>query len=464
MNVGFGRGVGTLAALAISTAVISACGSAASGGGAKSNSLKGTISLVFSESYELDTKQLGDQWYGSIKKQFEKAYPGAHLNLIPVGGTDFDEQKKIDLLLRSPSTAPDVISYETTSVGPVAQSGYLLSLNNYVNGPNDFWSHFAQPIKAMSTINGNVYAIDSGNNVSMIVYNKNMLAKAGVPLPWHPKTWADVLAVAKKVKAANPGVIPFWLHGGVPVGPFVGLVQSAGNLIAGSTNPNMLDPTSNKWVVDSPGLRATLNFYKSVFSQGLGESAGQAFNPNAAVQVPPLMSKGKVAMVLASNWYIGAWVLPFAAPWPQARNLTAVTPVPTENGQTPGSATTLAGWCYSISAASKYPGLDWGLIKIMESSANSISLANGAGFVPPSSVDAASAAFNNFAPPQGDFRTYASFAAPIPSTAGYPAYGRGIDEATGQIIQNPSTSVSAAIGTIKSTVAQALRGQTEVQK
>jgi hypothetical protein len=79
-------------------------------------------------------------------------------------------------------------------------------------------------------------------------------------------------------------------------------------------------------------------------------------------------------------------------------------------------------------------------------------------------VDAASAAFNDFAPPQGDFRTYASFAAPIPSTAGYPAYGRGLDEATGQIIQNPSTSVSAAIATIKSTVGQALPGQTEVQK
>jgi multiple sugar transport system substrate-binding protein len=464
MKVSFRRGIGTLATLAISAAAIAACGSAASGGGTKSNSLKGTISLVFSETYELDTKQLADQWYGSIKKQFEKAYPGAHLKLIPVQGTDFDEQKKIDLLLRSPSTSPDVISYETPSVGPLVQSGYLLPLNKYVNSPNDFWSHFAQPIKAMSTINGNVYAINSGNNVSMIVYNKNMLAKAGVPLPWHPKTWADLLAVARKVKAANPGVVAFWLHGGVPAGPFVGLVQSAGNLIAGSTNPYELDPNTNKWVVDSPGLRATLSFYKSIFSEGLGESAGQAFNPQVAVQVPVLMSKGKVAIVLASNWYIGAWALPFAAPWKQAQSVTAITPVPTENGQSPGSATTLAGWCYSISAASKYPNLDWGLIKIMESSANSISKANGAGFVPPSSVDAASAAFNNFAPPQGALSSYASFASPIPSNAGYPAFGRAIDTATGQIIQNPSTSVSAAIATIQSTVAQALSGQTEVQK
>jgi multiple sugar transport system substrate-binding protein len=242
------------------------------------------------------------------------------------------------------------------------------------------------------------------------------------------------------------------------------LVQTAGNLIAGSTNPDMLDPKTGKWVVDSPGLRAMLGFYKSVFSEGLGESAGQAFNPNAAIAVPTDMSKGKIAIALASNWYIGAWALKFASPWPAAPSETEIAPVPTQNGQAPASASTLAGWAYSVSNASKYPALDWGLIKIMEKSANSISLANYAGFVPPSTVDAASKQFNDFAPPQGELSGYSAFASPIPSNGGYPVYGRAISEATGQIIQNPSTSVSSAINTIKSTMEQALPGQTEVQK
>ena len=341
-------------------------GTSVLGGSAQASGPTGTISLVYSETYELDTKQLADQWYGSIKQQFEKQYPGAHLNLIPVQGTDFDEQKKIDLLLRSPSTSPDVISYETTSVGPLVQSGYLLPLTTYVNSPNTFWSHFAQPIKAMSTINGQVYAVNSGNNVSMIIYNKSMLAKAHVPLPWQPKTWADLIAVAKKVKAANPGVIPFWLHGGVTVGPYVTVVQSMGNLIVGSTNPDMLDPKTNKWVIDSPGLRAALGFYKTIFADGLGESAGQAFNPQAAIQVPGLMKSGKVAIALASNWYPGTWTSSFGVHGRAAPKVTAVAPVPTENGQKPGSATTLAGWCYSVSKTTKNPALAWDLIKVME--------------------------------------------------------------------------------------------------
>ena len=265
------------------------------------------------------------------------------------------------------------------------------------------------------------------------------------------------------VKAANRGVIPFWLHAGVTVGPYVTVVQTLGNLIAGSTNPYMLDPKTNKWVIDSPGLRASLSFYKSIFSNGLGESVGQAFNPSAAIQVPDLMRKGKVAIALASNWYPGEWVYSFGAPWPQAPKATGVTPVPTENGQAPGSATTLAGWAYSAAKTTKYPALAWGLIKIMEQSANSISHANDAGFVPPSTADAASPAFAKFAPPQGVFSTYAAFATPIPSNGGFPVYARGLSEATGQIIQNPSVSIDSAIATINSTVSQQLAGQTEVQ-
>src|SRR5205823_8000708 len=65
----------------------------------KNASLTGTISVVYSESYEFDAKNLTDQWWSRVTKEFEAKYPGAHLKAIPVGGTDFDEQKKVALLL-----------------------------------------------------------------------------------------------------------------------------------------------------------------------------------------------------------------------------------------------------------------------------------------------------------------------------------------------------------------------------
>jgi multiple sugar transport system substrate-binding protein len=240
--------VGVLGAVAVTAA---ACGGGGGSSGSSSaasptpKALKGTISVLYSESYEFDAKNLTDSWWGTVKKEFETAYPGATLKLIPVGGTDFDEQKKAALLLRSPSTSPDGVSMETPNVGELAQSGYLLPLNSYTSADTQFWPDTPQAIKDMSTFAGNVYAINSGNNVSMLFYNKAMLTKAGIALPWTPKTWNDILDAARKVKASNPGVIPLWLHAGASVGPFVGLVQTSGNLIDGSTTPTMLDPKTN---------------------------------------------------------------------------------------------------------------------------------------------------------------------------------------------------------------------------
>jgi multiple sugar transport system substrate-binding protein len=410
--------------------------------------LTGSISIVYSESYEFDAKNLADTWWKRVKTQFEAKYAGAKLNLVPVGGTDFDEQKKVALLLRSPSTSPDIVSMETPNVGELAQSNYLLPLNKYVASDKLFWPTTPKSVKDMSTFGGKVYAINSGNNVSMMFYNKAMFRKAGIALPWKPKTWNDLLSAARKVKAANPGVIPLWLHAGASIGAFVGLAQTSGNLIAGSVSPTMLDRKTGKWVIDSPGLRATLGFYKTVYSEGLGPPSGALFGSSAAIQPPDLMRKHKLAIMLGSNWYPGQWVFKFADPWPTAQAEVGVAPVPTQNGQAPGHATTLAGWSWGISRASKNPDLAWKLIEIMQSDKNMLDHANWAGFLPPSTRVASSPAFAKFAPPQGLFRDYAAFATPIPSDPGFPVYGRALGDATGKLAQQPSTSIDDAIGII----------------
>jgi multiple sugar transport system substrate-binding protein len=161
------------------------------------------------------------------------------------------------------------------------------------------------------------------------------------------------------------------------------------------------------------------------------------------------MRKHKLAMVLGSNWYPGQWVFKFADPWPTARKEVGVAPVPTQSGQAPGSATTIAGWSWGISRVSKNPDLAWALIEIMQQQKNMIDHANWAGFLPPSSKAAGAASFANFAPPQGEFRNYASFATPIPSDPGFPVYGRAINDATGKLAQSPSTSIDDAIKIIK---------------
>src|SRR5690348_10938075 len=91
-----------------------------------------TISVAFSGGYVFDTNSEAPIYWASIKKQFEQRYPGDHLTLINIPGTDEQETTKLNLMLRSASTAPDVMQIPTAPLGAIAAGGYLQPLNAYV--------------------------------------------------------------------------------------------------------------------------------------------------------------------------------------------------------------------------------------------------------------------------------------------------------------------------------------------
>jgi len=71
---------------------------------------------------------------------------------------------KAGVMFRSASTTPDVIQLPTTYVGEFSGSGYLRTLNKFVSGSAApaFWTGMPQGVQAMSTIGGNVYAVNAG--------------------------------------------------------------------------------------------------------------------------------------------------------------------------------------------------------------------------------------------------------------------------------------------------------------
>ena len=307
-------------------------------------------------------------------------------------------------------------------------------------------------IKNESRINGHVYAINTGENNSAIYYNNAMLQKAGIELPWSPKTWEDILAAAKKVKAANPDIVPLWAAAGTSAGAG-GVLQGSANLVLGSKTPIIFDPETKKWVVDSPGLREVFQFYKDVYSNGLGASTSDLFSPKAVGRPVVLMKDRQLAIAIGSNWFADAWTEENRH-WPTAREEAASTPLPTSQGQAPGSASTLGGWAVGISATAKDKELAFGLINVIQRTENQIYIANHAGFVPPSSIVQRDEGYLNYAAPFN--RTFAATlenAKPVPSNeAGYPVWVQGIGQATGQIAQDPSTSVDDAIQILKDTM------------
>ncbi len=151
-----------------------------------------------------------------------------------------------------------------------------------------------------------MYAVDIGENNTGIYYNKEMLQKAGIAVPWTPQSWSDILAAARAVKEKVPGVVPLWIAAGTSAGP-TGVLQGSGALVYSSKTPVIYDTKTQKYVIDSPGLREVLQFYRDVYSGGLGAQLSDLFSPKAVAVPVSLMAQQKLAIAIGSNWYGGAW-------------------------------------------------------------------------------------------------------------------------------------------------------------
>jgi multiple sugar transport system substrate-binding protein len=439
--------------VAVTVALAALCAVVAVTASASPRALTGTITVAYSKTYVFDADPLSVTWWDSVKTQFEKTYPGAHLNLQGFDGTDVDLVNKVALLYKSPSTTPDVFMLPTGYVGQWVGSSYLSPLDKYLTPKNaPFWKSFPKVIQNESRIGGKVYAINTGENNSAVYYNKAMLKKAGIKLPWKPRTWADLISAAKKVKAANPGVVPLWAAAGTSAGAG-GVLQGSANLVLGSKTPIIFDAKTKKWVVDSPGLREVFQFYRSVYGGGLGGSTSDLFSPKAVGRPVVLLKDHQLAIAIGSNWFADAWTEENRH-WATASSEAAAVPLPTSKGQAPGSASTLGGWAVAISKAAKNQDLAWGLIKVIERTPNQVYIANHAGFVPPNQKTAASKGFLNYAAPfNRAFADALPNSRPVPSNeAGYPVWVQGMGQATGQIATDPSTSVDAAIKILKDTM------------
>jgi multiple sugar transport system substrate-binding protein len=387
----------------ISATALAACGGGSGGSGSSSSGSTKELTVLYSNNYVFNSDSLAKQWWTGIAAQWKKLYPDVKLNLLGTGGTDVDLMNKAGVMFRSASTTPDVIQLPTTYVGEFAGSGYLASLNKFVSGSSApaFWTGMPQGVQDMSSIGGNVYAV-----------------------------------------AAGP----------------TNVLQGIGNLIDGSTNPVMFDTKTKKWVTDSPGLKATLQFYKTVFTEGLNAPTSQLFRTDSVGQPPLLMKQGKLAISLGSNWYPTVWASSSsAAPWKAGATAVGVAPIPTQNGQGPGAASTIGGWAFAISKSSPNSTMAWNFIKLAENPTNQLNTAIWSGFVPPDTSVGELAPFVNFAPPfQAAFNQYSKYGVPLPNDTNFTVYARALNTVTGDFAQNPGTSVSAALAKMSSLVTQQL--------
>jgi xylobiose transport system substrate-binding protein len=189
------RAVAGGTALVLSLGGLAACGSdSSSGGGGDEFHV-----LVYGDATNKVEKQIVATFNKTSKVK-------AVLDTVP--GADY--QQKLQTVINTPQ-APDVFyNWGAGSIQPFVKADLLLPLDDMIKSDPGLKSNFLPSVFNTATVDGKPYGIPMrGTQPVLLFNNKKVLADAGVRAP---KTWDELLAATKKLKAK--GVTPIALGGG----------------------------------------------------------------------------------------------------------------------------------------------------------------------------------------------------------------------------------------------------------
>jgi multiple sugar transport system substrate-binding protein len=231
-----------------------------------------------------------------------EAESGNKVNAIELpGGDDYSSRIALDL---SAGTAADIIMVDSYIVAEYAGTGYLAPLDNLLADWDQYKQFMKGPLDVVS-YNGKVYALPNGTDVRMLWYNKAAFAKAGISVPWTPKTWDDVIAAGK---ALNKAGIPdsFLLEAGTKWGEGT-TMQGFYMALLGADSPDgdrnrLRDRASGKWIGDSPAIRRTLKFYQDVYVNDKISGAAINYVADPFTDTNNAFLAGTIGIYASGNW------------------------------------------------------------------------------------------------------------------------------------------------------------------
>lgn len=353
--------------LLLATALVAAGTLTACGG--DSGDDPDTVKVSFKQSTDNQIKVM-DTYLEDIKKQFEKENPGKKVKLVPIKAPDSEYYTKLQQMMRSPKTAPDLVYEDTFLINSDITSGYLKPLDQYLDKWKD-WDQFIETSKtAAKAADGKTYGVPDGTDTRGLWFSKAIFKKAGLPADWQPKSWDDILEAARTIKEKVPGVTPMNVYTGKPAGE-TATMQGMEMLLYGTGQDPMYDPKSKKWVTGSKGFKDSLAFVETVYKEKLGPDVSDALDPNFATRVRgELLPEDKLGINLDGSWLPQDWGKGAGHEWPEWSKKLGLAHMPTQNGEAPGKVSMSGGWTWAIPSKASNPDLAFRFIEQMQTKAN----------------------------------------------------------------------------------------------
>lgn len=288
------------------------------------------------------------EWIESELVRFKEIQPDLEVEVIEIVSSA-DMYTKLTMMMQSPQTCPDIMAEDGFMINADAAAGYLLPLDDIVAADEDFKNFIPAIMDGGKAADGKQYGIPLSSDVQGIWYNKKLFEKVGIPVPWEPKNWDDILAAGEKLKAIDtPDFFPIFIWGS-KTHPEETSMRTFQNFYY-ATGAELYDTEQNKWIIDKENLLKTYNFINDVYNV---KKIGAPLSIVSQPAVWDLFSSDyqkndKMAMLFSGSWECGTWAEGKQYAWPEALEVWDFAKLPTSDGQAPGHSTIAGGWTWTI--------------------------------------------------------------------------------------------------------------------
>jgi multiple sugar transport system substrate-binding protein len=287
-----------------------------------------------------------------------KYMPNIKLVYGGFAGTTDEERAKMMAMFRAEGSDYDIILADSPWVSEFVAAGWLLSIDQYLDDPEEFRSHFYPFANTIASYAGKQYGITKQTDMSLLYYRTDVLSKAGLG---YPKTIDQLVDVAQKVQSP-PALGGFLFQGAQYEGlicAWIEFLHNYGGTVFGESRE---DPAGGKigqrkCQLDSEAaIKATQLAYDLIYKykvSPLGTTTytetevRKVFSSGGAAMMRERQDQGLVLEDPESSNVVGKW------------NAVQIPAGPA------GSHTCLGGWVWAINKFTKHPKETWIALKFM---------------------------------------------------------------------------------------------------
>ena len=356
------RTVTAVAAAGVLAATLAACG------GGESDSSSVTVTFR-----QFGNDRVMKNFLTGVKAEYERPTP-AQGRAAAHRGVENDYYTKLQLMMRSPQTAPDVV-YEDTFLHQLRHQGRLPAPARRLPRPaGTTGSQFVDTAKAAGQGAGRQDVRRAGRHrhPRRSGSTRRSSPRPGCPPTGSPRPGTRCSTAARTIKEKVPGVIPLNVYSGKAAGEAAAM-QGFEMLLYGTGQDPLYDAEAEEVGRRQQGLQGRAGLHQDrLLARSSAPTSQTPSTPTSAPRsVTEWLPEGKLAIALDGSW-LGqqlaedrrqalAGVVREAWAWPRCRPRTA---------RRPGKVSMSGGWTWAIPQKPKNPDLAWEFIKTLQTKEN----------------------------------------------------------------------------------------------